>query len=919
MQLSEERDYQNTPFVGINEPVTGYDGQKIIREVDGFLRYDDTAFYNYVLPDDTVLLDGQERKATEVFSEEYLYNNPVVGYLIHPGLGGGKEWVEYVNADDLKAAYEKELHGDFHAVPDFVIRDKKIKAELSKELNQMLEKAFIPAEDRELPKMNVEREIAKQEQQYRQEGENDKFYLHDDGRIEQLYYNPDGYDGYGQFVSLNYNYNDVLEAAKDTDGLLSVFFGRFEGISECYLTDNDGGKDFLSEESRFNGNEHNLVGCTEETMNSLVKFARRHEMRSEINIAPQEPFDLAMFVVRNADLDIDRVTNTTRLSESLKKVVDNYPENILLSEQVHDQTHYLVDSVVGTNRFGNYMFISYDNETNKYDFVTYQSSDFEKTKAKFFDTVKWRTQSVLRSRGVDLNIAPPIVPGKKNIYVCSPLSGNIQRNTEKARLFAKHVAENGGIPLAPHITGLFDDTKPEERKMGLEYGIDLLKSCNEVWVFGDRVSDGMRGEIEHAIENDIPVFHINERTFERSDFDIEALEQKTVLPGETIGDIPKIEKQSRPYYSYDEIKEQVKIQEVAEIYSLPITQKGGDWVNVRGENTPSCKIYPNNTFCDFGNGNRGGDVIAFAVYAKGQDLNNENYYAAAVELAEAFGIPPQNNYQPKADERTVQPGEWYKIGITPTVFVHPDNFSFDADNPYYKTLAENLYKKHGDISVDGLRRTDMKAYERLLRGKAMPTVFEMRSDYLKTLANVIKPPAEELIHYNHLEIAKELRRELTGAERVLIRAAKGTNIKFYPHKYDVDKDIEALKSGKKQVEYGTKPLPMMKSILSKAKSKTFTTEMTLDEYNALRYKEEIKPITKADIARLAADGYSIPSDMKEYHETVDTLKDTPHSASFNFAINKLTVTANYKAIQLVNTLKVQSKNIAQKPGDGINV
>lgn len=64
------------------------------------------------------------------------------------------------------------------------------------------------------------------------------------------------------------------------------------------------------------------------------------------------------------------------------------------------------------------------------------------------------------------------------------------------------------IPIAPHLlfTQFLDDTKPNERSIGLEAGIALLDMCDEIWVYGlVNPSEGMAAEIEYAKEYGIPI------------------------------------------------------------------------------------------------------------------------------------------------------------------------------------------------------------------------------------------------------------------------------------------------------------------------------------------------------------------------------------------------------------------------------
>ena len=102
----------------------------------------------------------------------------------------------------------------------------------------------------------------------------------------------------------------------------------------------------------------------------------------------------------------------------------------------------------------------------------------------------------------------------KKIYVCSRLAGDIENNIEKAKGYARFVAkEYGAIPIAPHIyfTQFLDDTVPEERAFGTMAGLLLLSDCDELWYFGDSVSQGMVREIIAAKKQNIPVRYVSDQ------------------------------------------------------------------------------------------------------------------------------------------------------------------------------------------------------------------------------------------------------------------------------------------------------------------------------------------------------------------------------------------------------------------------
>lgn len=86
------------------------------------------------------------------------------------------------------------------------------------------------------------------------------------------------------------------------------------------------------------------------------------------------------------------------------------------------------------------------------------------------------------------------------VYICAPLSGNISKNISKAQGYCRYAIGNGYIPIAPHLyfPQFMDDCNPKERKLALFMDIVLLTKCEQIWVFGDEISNGMGIEIEKA-------------------------------------------------------------------------------------------------------------------------------------------------------------------------------------------------------------------------------------------------------------------------------------------------------------------------------------------------------------------------------------------------------------------------------------
>jgi len=95
----------------------------------------------------------------------------------------------------------------------------------------------------------------------------------------------------------------------------------------------------------------------------------------------------------------------------------------------------------------------------------------------------------------------------KVVYVASPYAGDVEANTEKAIDYCTFAVSQGVIPLAPHLLfpQFLDEFDPDQRELGLTFGIVLLDKCDELWVFGDEISRGMAAEIEEAKNIGIPI------------------------------------------------------------------------------------------------------------------------------------------------------------------------------------------------------------------------------------------------------------------------------------------------------------------------------------------------------------------------------------------------------------------------------
>ena len=96
------------------------------------------------------------------------------------------------------------------------------------------------------------------------------------------------------------------------------------------------------------------------------------------------------------------------------------------------------------------------------------------------------------------------------VYICSPYSGDVEKNVKKAQAYSRLAVERGCVPLTPHLFLPAFISEETERETALAAGLKLLSVCQEIWVCGGTVSSGMRNEINQAKALGIPLRAIKE-------------------------------------------------------------------------------------------------------------------------------------------------------------------------------------------------------------------------------------------------------------------------------------------------------------------------------------------------------------------------------------------------------------------------
>ena len=104
----------------------------------------------------------------------------------------------------------------------------------------------------------------------------------------------------------------------------------------------------------------------------------------------------------------------------------------------------------------------------------------------------------------------------KKVYICSPLGGDVADNLEQVKRYTKYALMCGTAPVVPHFYALcLNDDIPKEREIGLAAGLSLLWFCDEMWIFGDTLTEGMRGEIRFCQNLNIHTKTVKEKEIQK--------------------------------------------------------------------------------------------------------------------------------------------------------------------------------------------------------------------------------------------------------------------------------------------------------------------------------------------------------------------------------------------------------------------
>ncbi len=100
----------------------------------------------------------------------------------------------------------------------------------------------------------------------------------------------------------------------------------------------------------------------------------------------------------------------------------------------------------------------------------------------------------------------------KKVYICAPLGGDVESNLERVKRYTRYALMCGTAPVVPHFYALcLNDNDQKEREIGLAAGLGMLWFCDELWVFGQNITEGMKQELQFCKYLNIKTRYVSEK------------------------------------------------------------------------------------------------------------------------------------------------------------------------------------------------------------------------------------------------------------------------------------------------------------------------------------------------------------------------------------------------------------------------
>lgn len=98
---------------------------------------------------------------------------------------------------------------------------------------------------------------------------------------------------------------------------------------------------------------------------------------------------------------------------------------------------------------------------------------------------------------------------KKKVYICASMDGDSAEVPERIKAYVKYALKCGAAPVAPHfyLQSILPDTT-DNAEILRSASRSLLWYCDEMWVFGDEITEAMASDQQFCKEFHIPIRRI---------------------------------------------------------------------------------------------------------------------------------------------------------------------------------------------------------------------------------------------------------------------------------------------------------------------------------------------------------------------------------------------------------------------------
>lgn len=268
------------------------------------------------------------------------------------------------------------------------------------------------------------------------------------------------------------------------------------------------------------------------------------------------------------------------------------------------------------------------------------------------------------------------------------------------------------------------------------------------------------------------------------------------------------------FYDFGKLKS-IPILDVCTFLGIPVETRGGKyWCKIRNERTSSVLLHTDkNIFYDFGSQEKG-DNLQLTALVLDCPLKE-----AVDKLATHFGIEPE--HRDPAAPREISDWEYQIIGLYGDLATK--NFSFNVERMSIPRLKE-ISDKYS-MSMNELKRSHIKTYEKILVQKAVPHLRMLRDNYLLDLYQeytflreagleslFCRPENLDRFH-NEIET-------LQRAEKIFGQCITGTSLTPWKSslQFDPYADLQTLFKGKIAPQMGTLGYTQIKSLAEEKKS-----------------------------------------------------------------------------------------------------